>query len=42
VGPRVGLDIVEKRKILPLSGTDPGRPSRNLSLFPVIYPCYSV
>jgi hypothetical protein len=28
VGPRVGLDAVEKRKILPYRESNPGRPAR--------------
>jgi hypothetical protein len=32
VGPRAGLDAMEKRKILPLPGIEPGRPVRSQSL----------
>jgi hypothetical protein len=38
VGPGAGLDAVEKRKMLPLPGTEPGRPIRNPSLHRLSYP----
>jgi hypothetical protein len=37
VGPRVDLDAVERRKILPLPGIEPQRPARNPSLYRVSY-----
>jgi hypothetical protein len=38
VGPRVGLDDVEKRKFLTVSGLELGRPARNQSLYRLRYP----
>jgi hypothetical protein len=38
VGPRAGLDAVEKRKILPLPGIEPSPPSLIPSLYRRSYP----
>jgi hypothetical protein len=38
VGPRGGLDAMEKRKILTLPGSNPGRLARNSSLYQLTYP----
>jgi hypothetical protein len=38
VGPRAGLDAVEKRKILPCREQNPGRPSCSSSLYRLSYP----
>jgi hypothetical protein len=41
VGPRAGLDTVEKRKVLPLTGLELrplGRPARSQSLYRLRYP----
>jgi hypothetical protein len=39
VGHRIGLDEVEKRKILPSRELNPGCPARSLLLFRLSYPC---
>jgi hypothetical protein len=38
VNPRAGLDDVEKRKFLTLSGLEPDRPAHSQSLYPLRYP----
>jgi hypothetical protein len=38
VDPRVGLDAVEKRKLLQCRESNPGRPARNPSLYRLSYP----
>jgi hypothetical protein len=38
VGPRVGLDDVEKRKIVHCRESNPGRPARSPSLYRLSYP----
>jgi hypothetical protein len=46
VGPRAGLDAVEKRKIFcPFRESNPGRPACSLSLYRLDYPassCYAI
>jgi hypothetical protein len=37
VGPRAGLDVMEKRKILPCRDANPGSPVRSLSLYQLSY-----
>jgi hypothetical protein len=39
MGPRTGLDAVEKRKTFcPCRGSNPGRPANSLSLYRLVYP----
>jgi hypothetical protein len=38
VGPRAGLDAMEKRKILPYRGSNPGCPAHSLLLYHLSYP----
>jgi hypothetical protein len=40
VGPRTGLDAVEKRKILYCQEPNPGRRDRSPSLYRLSYPCF--
>jgi hypothetical protein len=41
-GPKASLDVVEKRKALPLQGFEPGHPTHSALLFQLNYPDFLI